>query len=232
LAEIEIVVSRKSGKTLLKLPDNVPIRNLIPIIVREMNLSTEENGKSIVYTLADSFGTLLSSDYTLVQAGVKQKDTLKLMQKLVARESSTPSEQGKMYCTNCGAQLSDEASFCWQCGKSQKSGKKGDEIRWETAEIKLRTHSKKGCWNSLSFKTMGQFFVEAIGPDGIYQADLSREFEFTFDSGGSALGLNEYQKDAKAALEDLISELTQLGWESVSTHGKEWFSHKFRRRIV
>jgi len=66
--------------TPVELPDDVPMRRLIPALVTKMSLPTLQAGNAIVYKLDHkSSGRRLGDDDTLVSAGVRQDDILTLL---------------------------------------------------------------------------------------------------------------------------------------------------------
>ena len=128
----------------------------------------------------------------------------------------------EMFCSNCGIQLPDDANFCLKCGKPQKAGIQVDEPKWETCEIKWTSSQR----NLIANHKM-QFWADAIGPNGSYNAGESPIFEHPYSEREPE---SNNRKDSDAH-KNLISKLVADGWEPTGNRGTAWFSNRFRRRI-
>jgi len=123
-----------------------------------------------------------------------------------------------MFCSYCGTQIPDDASFCNKCGKSQKAGGSSDEIKWETCEIAYQQTTNGIVWEA------GYFYAEAIGPTGVYEA--ARTSPLTEYSGPSSDNERVVQ-----AHRGLVTRLTLAGWEPTGDKGKNWWNYRFRRQV-
>ncbi len=125
-----------------------------------------------------------------------------------------------MFCKNCGAQLPDEASFCWKCGKPQKQGV--EEPKWEICEVR-RSLDKRVGWSLMSGETYNwSFWAEAVGPNGIYNAGGSQAFV-------RGLGKpDDRPAELRKILDSLIDKLVKDGWEPLLRE-EDWYSFSFRR---
>jgi hypothetical protein len=112
-----------------------------------------------------------------------------------------------MFCSNCGTQIPDDASFCSKCGKSQSAGFSTGEIKWETCEIAYKQTTNGIVWE------IGHFYAEAIGPIGVYEA--ARAKSLTEYSGPSS----DNQRVVEAH-KDLAGQLVRAGWESTGGRGR------------
>src|SRR5256885_12810356 len=81
-----------------------------------------------------------------------------------------------MYCGNCGKELPNDANFCLKCGKPQGATVQAEVPFWEMCEIYFFDKPKG------FFSSAGQFWAEAIGPKGRYNAGASEPLKGT---GGS-----------------------------------------------
>ncbi len=137
-----------------------------------------------------------------------------------------------MFCYNCGIQLPDEASFCWKCGKPQKQEsettepKQGEESKLEICEIVSKKVRQGGVFSGDSFI----FWARAIGPKGQYDAGQSETFTGYY--GGSYSYPDSERNDNQDALKGLIDELVKDGWAPTGDRGSDWWSYRFRRRIL
>jgi hypothetical protein len=122
-----------------------------------------------------------------------------------------------MICSHCETPLPDAASFCWNCGEAQQRDAQTGAPRWETCEILAEP---AGVWT-----TRLRFWAKATGPQGEYSVGSSRDF--------IAVQPNKEDRQAFAALNGLIARLVlQDEWERLQAKGPDWYSHRFRRRIV
>ena len=122
-----------------------------------------------------------------------------------------------MFCSNCGTELPTDAAFCWKCGKPTKPGTRAEEPKGETCEIVYEEIYH--VWYPEH-----KFWAQAIGANGRYSAG-----EIVFKNNS----WNVLSDDRKtvAALDSLINKLVQEGWESTGDRGRNWFNHRFRRRV-
>jgi hypothetical protein len=127
-----------------------------------------------------------------------------------------------IYCMACGTELPDEASFCWKCGKPQKSGLQTDEGQSEICEIRLASRQR---WGGLSYSCELEAVV--LGPKGQYII-ASRSF-----------GMNPYfaewesNRKFRAEREVLVNQLLKDGWQplpsAINTEGITL--PRFRRKV-
>lgn len=124
-----------------------------------------------------------------------------------------------MFCSQCGTEIPEEASFCWKCGKQQIKGVAAEEPKWETCEIKW-TQMREGLTGS-----QGWFEADAIAPTGVYVAAQTEAF---------GTGYNNWMPDQRHApiQRELVNRLLREGWEPVGDRGPEWWSDRFRRRFT
>ena len=124
-----------------------------------------------------------------------------------------------MFCSKCGTQLPDEASFCWKCGTPQRSNVRTEAPQWETCEIEWEPQFG-------TFSNGGHFWARAIGPRGVYSAVKSQYFKT--DGFMSAISFPK-GKECIAGQNALVKQLVKDGWEPTGK-GREWYSDTFRRR--
>jgi hypothetical protein len=108
------------------------------------------------------------------------------------------------------------------------------EERWETCEIVEETLKSPGRFS----KEERRLVAKAIGLKGVYVVGTSPIYigdALMLDPSGSGVHsfkfLVEPSKRLVAMLNALIESLTVDGWEPVETHGRVWYSYKFRRRV-
>jgi hypothetical protein len=118
-----------------------------------------------------------------------------------------------MYCALCNTELPSGALRCWKCGSMQSAG--APATQWETCEIRLRQDTG-------FFSSGGKFLAEAQGPQGARTLGLSPQFAPPFREDNTA---------AFAALQAIVDQLAQEGWERVEPRGEEWYSYRLRRQL-
>lgn len=82
MPQLKVIIQDHTGakKTQVELPDNVPMRRLLPALVTKMNLPTMQGGNQIAYALDHKrTGQRLGNDDTLAGKGVQQDDILQLL---------------------------------------------------------------------------------------------------------------------------------------------------------
>ena len=103
----------------------------------------------------------------------------------------------------------------------------------ETAEFKYAVgqHSVGACQIEC-YKIRGdflgpggtlQFFADAVGSDGRFEAGRSLQFKDAVQ-----LDYSERPRKTKEALDSLIQQLTKDGWEP-ARKGAHWWQYRFRR---
>ncbi len=120
-----------------------------------------------------------------------------------------------MYCANCETELPDGAIRCWQCGAAHDPAAPA-RPQWETCAIRLVQQTG-------FFAAGGQFLAEARGPGGVRTIATSPLFAPPFREDNTA---------AFAALQALLGQLEQDGWERTPQRGEEWYSVWLRRRLA
>ena len=93
MAKIKVIIVDHLGakKTPVELPDDVPMRQLLPALVTKMELSmTSTDGQPIQYKLDhEKSGNRLGDEETLSDAGVEAEDRLMLMPEPIAGALAT-----------------------------------------------------------------------------------------------------------------------------------------------
>lgn len=87
MASIKVIIYDPTGskKTPVELPNDVPMRRLLPALVSKMNLPTNQGGNPITYRLDHrESGKRLRDDESLSDAGVKDDDILSLFPEVTA----------------------------------------------------------------------------------------------------------------------------------------------------
>lgn len=87
MAQVRVIISDHTGakKTSVELPDDVPMRRLIPALVTKMSLPTTQGANQIVYKLDHKkSGRRLGDDDTLRSVGVAQDDVLTMLPEVTA----------------------------------------------------------------------------------------------------------------------------------------------------
>ncbi|MDJ0754657.1 MAG: EsaB/YukD family protein [Ardenticatenaceae bacterium] len=87
MSQVKVIIYDPTGskKTPVELPNDVPMRRLIPALVTKMGLPTTQGANPITYRLdhRDS-GRRLSEEQSLNDAGVKTDDILSLFPEVTA----------------------------------------------------------------------------------------------------------------------------------------------------
>ena len=85
---ISIQDHTRSKKTLVELPDDVPMQRLLPALASRMQLPLLQGGNPIVYRLDHHrSGRRLDDEETLREAGVEADDMLTLLPEVTAGSS-------------------------------------------------------------------------------------------------------------------------------------------------
>lgn len=132
-----------------------------------------------------------------------------------------------MQCVACGAELPEEARFCWRCGAPQKAEMES-AIEWEMCETR-EENVKVGL--GLSLLPHYRFVADAIGPKGRYVAGESPIYKGFPPQSIVQRSNDRHFKKANACLNCLIENLTEAGWEPLETRGDSWYKLRFRRRV-
>ena len=122
------------------------------------------------------------------------------------------------------------------------------DTRRERCEIKVLQCSDrrpKGIWFA-DGEVMACWIADAIGPQGRYIADQSRQFAMTirrdndwFKEPGkrTEFTLTQYKKypisyneeEVKALWHELVARLSRGGWDPDGIQGKQWYNKQFTR---
>jgi hypothetical protein len=87
MASIKVIIYDPTGskKTPVELPDDVPMRRLIPALVTKMGLPTNQGANPITYRLDHrTSGKRLSDGESLSEAGIGEDDILSLFPEVTA----------------------------------------------------------------------------------------------------------------------------------------------------
>jgi hypothetical protein len=124
------------------------------------------------------------------------------------------------YCS-CGEALSEEADFCFVCGKPAP-GLQATNAHWEVCQV---------CLTDESYYHDTKFYIECLcfcarahGPKGEYIAARSLGFK-------PQAGLSENDLPARQAMEGLRRRLETTGWQRIC-HGNEWYCERYHRSLV
>ena len=82
---VAIMDHLRGTKTMVEVPDNVPMNRLIPALVTRLGLPTEREGQPVTYRLDNrDTGGRIGDDQTLEQAGVQNEAVLALFPEVTA----------------------------------------------------------------------------------------------------------------------------------------------------
>jgi ubiquitin-protein ligase len=87
MAQMRVIIRDHTGskKTLVELPEDIPMRRLLPALVTRMNLPTNQGGQLIGYVLDYvQAGRRLRDEDTLATAGVNGEEVLTLLPQITA----------------------------------------------------------------------------------------------------------------------------------------------------
>lgn len=87
MAQLKVIIQDHTGskKTPVELPDDVPMRRLVPALVTKMSLPTTQGGQPLTYAMDHKrTGKRLHDPDTLQAAGVQMDDVLQLMPTVTA----------------------------------------------------------------------------------------------------------------------------------------------------
>lgn len=87
MASIKVIIYDPTGskKTPVELPEDVPMRRLIPALVNKMGLPTTQGANPITYRLDHrASGKRLAEEESLQDAGVEEDDILSLFPEVTA----------------------------------------------------------------------------------------------------------------------------------------------------
>ena len=133
------------------------------------------------------------------------------------------------YCINCGAQLPDNANYCWQCGAPQQrpgiSAAPGAAVPTEeTCEIVCDKVGEK--WGIYPREIMQ--FKAVCDEQGQGSIAVSPKFEVT---AFQLAGPDRKNRRHRAAFEALTAQLAAAGWRETEK-GQQWFNRRYRRQGV
>lgn len=137
------------------------------------------------------------------------------------------------FCHNCGVPMPEDANFCPKCGKPVSSVEEpakleppvedNVEVAAETCMIVAELAGEK--WSPLFPGDYIQFKARAGGPAGEFLAGESSRVKAGL---GDYYEPNKKNKQHVKALDGLVEELKQAGWEQTGK-GDAWYNIKFRR---
>jgi hypothetical protein len=82
---VAIINHTTSTKTIVEMPDDVPMNRLIPALVSRLDLPVRQGGNPISYRLDNpGTGVRLEDDVTLAEAGVEADEALYLVPEVTA----------------------------------------------------------------------------------------------------------------------------------------------------
>jgi hypothetical protein len=87
MAKVRIGIENhlRGTKTMVEVPDNVPMNRLIPALVTRLGLPTEQEGQPVTYRLDDrQTGERIDDEQTLEEAGVQNGAVLALFPEVTA----------------------------------------------------------------------------------------------------------------------------------------------------
>jgi hypothetical protein len=87
MAQVRVAILDHTGgkKTIVELPDDVPMNQLIPALVSSMNLPVHQSGNPISYRLDNpETEERLADDVTLAEAGIESGAVLSLLPEVTA----------------------------------------------------------------------------------------------------------------------------------------------------
>jgi len=129
-----------------------------------------------------------------------------------------------MYCSQCGTELPQDASFCHKCGKLVGRGTEHAGVEWEFCQIVYNFNyglAKRALW----------FSAKAVGPNGvIYSAGESPKHESWFGEDWPNAANPKHQE----IHQQLVEMLTKDGWEAIPElpeRGRGWWERRFRRKV-
>jgi hypothetical protein len=136
-----------------------------------------------------------------------------------------------MQCTFCGAELPNEAAYCWKCGKPQQASSETTED-YEIAVVDCTLVSDAQHFSSW-FQSHDwyhgarlKFIAQAVGPHGNYVTAESPVFKAPAEFPPA-----DDDPHTREVYHRFIMDLVDQGWELLGTHGGEWYSQKLRRRL-
>jgi hypothetical protein len=120
--------------------------------------------------------------------------------------------------------MRDTDKFCAECGTAVGGvAQQTQPTHWEYCEIVYELLQEWGVFR----KAKMRFWAKAVGPNGVYPAAISDEFQNTSWNHP----VNGGDEDVSPILNVFIKRLTAEGWEVLPTHGDEWYNYKFRRAV-
>ena len=128
-----------------------------------------------------------------------------------------------MYCSHCGTQIADDASFCYKCGKQQKAPTQPTQskpVQWETCEIHYEV-AKPGfsvipvTYRLIAYAVGPTGRRKIVGPEFLLPMSKEITYDVAYQFGDDALNL-------------FVQSLTQEGWQPIH-RGQYWFSQRFQR---
>ena len=134
-----------------------------------------------------------------------------------------------MYCTNCGAQLPDNANFCRECRQPQQGspaaqGTGNKVANWEQCDIRFKLTSSGGLFSG----PRGCFRAIASGRSGSFVAAESRDVPATYLEHGEEWP-DVTGKEMDRIVEWLTTTLSKEGWEPLGQVGPNSWQHRYRR---
>jgi hypothetical protein len=129
-----------------------------------------------------------------------------------------------MFCTHCGAALSNNARFCHACGQPQQTVLHHQGTTWELCQIEFE-EVRPGM---LIRGPRGCFFAMASGPNGRYCAGQSREIRVKYLRFGQAAP-SETDETILAVIDELEASLCRDRWVPLGQGGPLFWQRRYRR---
>lgn len=134
-----------------------------------------------------------------------------------------------IYCPQCGKELPEDAIFCMKCGKPLTAASQAvapPATQWEYCDIEEFLVKD----STLFSNSIYALRAAAVSPArGHYEAKQSDSYNIESGSSKKAWVRDDLRR--QDALDKLIKALATEGWELLPNKGKNWWSHKFRRRV-
>lgn len=119
-----------------------------------------------------------------------------------------------MFCSKCGTQLPDDASFCMKCGKSLLADTTNRPVQWEVCQI-YEEFERQSFLTSTALGFLGrqdrdEWYEARVGNEVIAKSSAIR-----YKRSYAGNTPKSYWQGMTAAKQSLIEELVADGWEPI-----------------